>query len=53
MLSRASHIDNMAKPTLETIAEATQIGAGEFYQVMSEGIQSNYPVTTGLMPLGL
>ena len=40
----------MAKPTLETIAEATQIGAGEFYQVMSEGIQSNYPVTTGLMP---
>lgn len=50
MLSRASHIDNMAKPTLETIAEATQIGAGEFYQVMSEGIQSNYPVTTGLMP---
>lgn len=50
MLSRASHIDNMANPSLETIAEATQIGAGEFYQVMSEGIQSNYPVTTGLMP---
>lgn len=50
MLSRASHIDNMVKPSLEVIAEATQIGAGEFYQIMSEGFQSNYPVTTGLMP---
>ena len=50
MLSRASHIDNMAKPSLETIAEATQVGAGEFYQIMSEGIQCNYPVTTGLLP---
>lgn len=50
MLSRASHIDNIAKPTLDMISEATQVGAGEFYQVMSEGIQSNYPVTTGLMP---
>ena len=50
MLSRASHIDDMSKPTIETIAEATQIGAGEFYQVMSEGFQSNYPVTSGLMP---
>ena len=50
MLSRASHIDNMAKPNLEMIAEASQVGAGEFYQVMSEGFQFNYPVTTGLMP---
>lgn len=50
MLSRASHIDNMSKPTIEMIAEATQIGAGEFYQIMSEGFQSNYPVTVGLMP---
>jgi beta-mannosidase len=50
MLSRASHVDNMADPTLESITEATQIGAGEFYQIMSEGFQFNYPVTTGLMP---
>lgn len=50
MLSRASHIDNMRNPTLESIAEATQIGAGEFYQIMSEKVQSNYPVTAGLMP---
>lgn len=50
MLSRASHIDNMSNPSLESISEATQVGAGEFYQVMSDAIQSNYPVTTGLMP---
>ena len=50
MLSRASHIDDMSNPTLESIAEASQVGAGEFYQVMSEGLQGNYPVTTGLMP---
>ncbi len=50
MLSRASHIDNMANPSLESISEASQIGAGEFYQVMSEKLQSNYPVTVGVMP---
>lgn len=50
MLSRASHIDDMSNPTLESISEATQIGAGEFYQVLSEKVQGNYPVTTGLMP---
>lgn len=50
MLSRASHIDNIAEPSLETLAEATQIGAGEFYQVLSELLQANYPTTAGLMP---
>ncbi|UBM59971.1 beta-mannosidase [Marinilongibacter aquaticus] len=50
MLSRASHIDNMQNPSLESIAEASQIGAGEFYQVMSDLVQANYPVTTGLLP---
>ncbi|UZR99549.1 glycoside hydrolase family 2 protein [Chondrinema litorale] len=50
MLSRASHIDDMKNPTIESIAEASQIGSGEFYQIMSEKIQSNYPVTAGLMP---
>lgn len=50
MLSRASHITNIADPTIEEITEATQIGTGEFYQVMSEKIQGAYPVTTGLMP---
>lgn len=50
MLSRASHIDDMKNPSIESITEATQIGAGEFYQVLSEKMQGNYPVTTGLMP---
>lgn len=50
MLSRASHIDNMNDPSIESVTEATQIGAGEFYQVLSEKVQGNYPVTTGLMP---
>ncbi len=50
MLSRASHIDNMSDPTIESVTEATQVGAGEFYQILSEKMQGNYPVTTGLMP---
>jgi beta-mannosidase len=50
MLSRASHIIDVADPTIDEMAEASQIGAGEFYQVFSEKVQGNYPVTTGLMP---
>ncbi|TDB67410.1 glycoside hydrolase family 2 protein [Arundinibacter roseus] len=50
MLSRASHISDMKDPSLETISEATQVGAGEFYQIFSEKMQGNYPVTAGLMP---
>jgi len=50
MLSRASHITDVTDPTIEAISEASQIGAGEFYQVLSEKVQGNYPVTAGLMP---
>lgn len=50
MLSRASHVADVTDPTLETISEASQIGAGEFYQIFSEKMQGNYPVTAGLMP---
>lgn len=50
MLSRASHIVDVADPSIEEIAEASQIGAGEFYQVFSEKVQGNYPVTAGLLP---
>jgi beta-mannosidase len=50
MLSRASHISDMNDPTIESVSEATQIGAAEFYQIFSEKTQANYPVTTGLMP---
>jgi beta-mannosidase len=50
MLSRASHMADMSNPSLESLAEATQVAAGEFYQVMCEKIMANYPVTTGLLP---
>lgn len=50
MLSRASHIADVSSPSLETLAESTQIGAGEFYQIFSDQVQANYPVTAGLMP---
>src|SRR5207237_57513 len=44
MLSRASHISDMNAPTIDAMTEATQVGAGEFYQVLSEKVQGNYPV---------
>lgn len=50
MLNRASHIIDMTNPSIKDITEATQIGAGEWYQIMSEKVQGNYPVTTGLIP---
>lgn len=50
MLSRASHIVDMTDPSLEEISEASQVGAGEWYQIVSEKMQGNYPVTAGLMP---
>jgi beta-mannosidase len=50
MLSRASHISDLSNPDIETMTEASQIGAGEWYQIVSEKMQGNYPVTTGLMP---
>nr|WP_295926247.1 sugar-binding domain-containing protein [uncultured Dyadobacter sp.] len=50
MLSRASHIVDVTDPSIEDIAEASQVGAGEFYQVFSEKVQGNYPVTAGLIP---
>ena len=50
MLSRASHITDVTDPTIDAVTEASQVGAGEFYQVFSEKVQGNFPVTTGLMP---
>ena len=50
MLGRASQIDDLHAPTLETLSESTQIGAGEFYQIVSDVTQANWPTTSGLMP---
>lgn len=49
MISRASHIDDMRNPTIASISEASQIGSGEFYQVLTDGMLSNYPNSTGLL----
>lgn len=48
-MSRASQVEDVRTPTIETLAEATQISAGEYYQIESEGVQNNYPMTTGLL----
>ncbi len=50
MLSRASHFVTAADMDLESLAFGSQMGAGEFYQAMCEGVEANYPVTTGMMP---
>ncbi|MGB3850571.1 MAG: beta-mannosidase [Tunicatimonas sp.] len=50
MLSRASHILDVGNPSLADLAEATQVGSGEFYQILSEEVQANYPATSGLLP---
>ena len=49
MLSRASHVADVRAPSLETLAEATQIGAGET-QILSEQVQANYPATAASSP---
>ncbi|MEN6454130.1 MAG: sugar-binding domain-containing protein [Prolixibacteraceae bacterium] len=50
MLSRASHIVNLENASIESITEASQVGTGEWYQIVSEKMQGNYPVTNGIMP---
>jgi beta-mannosidase len=50
MIARASHIADVSAPSLETLVEASQIAAGEFYQILSEVMQANYPATSGLLP---
>jgi len=47
---RASHIDNISNTTLAAVSEAVQAATGEYYQILSDAIQGNYPVTAGLMP---
>jgi beta-mannosidase len=50
LLSRASQIDDMTAPTLEEYSSAGQVATGEFIQIVSDILQANYPVTTGLSP---
>lgn len=50
MTSRISQIIDMKDITLEDICEAAQVQAYEFYQLMIQSMQENYPVCGGLMP---
>jgi beta-mannosidase len=50
LLSRASQVDDMTAPSLEEYSVAGQVATGEFLQIVSDILQANYPVTTGLSP---
>jgi beta-mannosidase len=50
LLARASQIDDMKAPSLEEYSTAGQVATGEFLQVVSDVLQANYPVTSGLSP---
>jgi beta-mannosidase len=49
ILNRSSHITPVKGISVEELAEASQIGAAEFFQLLIEAARSNYPVTTGVM----
>jgi beta-mannosidase len=53
LVARASQIDDMTAPNLQSFCDASQIAAGEFIQIVSDLSQANFPVTTGLMPWSL
>jgi beta-mannosidase len=53
MWSRATQVDDLSAPNLETFSEASQVASGEFSQIVSDLVQANYPTTTGLMPWSL
>ena len=50
MLSRASHIADMSAPTIEALSEASQLGAAEFCQILSEQVASTAAVGYGNYP---
>lgn len=50
MLARASSIQDVHNISLPDLVEATQISSCEFYQIMTQAMRENYPITTGLMP---
>jgi beta-mannosidase len=50
LLARASQIDDMKAPSLEEYSIAGQVATGEFMQIVSDFLQANYPVSTGMSP---
>lgn len=50
MTARISQITDMANLTLAELCEASQVQAYEFYQLMIQAMQENYPRCGGVMP---
>ena len=50
LLARASQVDDMKAPSLEEYSVAGQVATGEFMQIVSDFLQANYPVSTGMSP---
>jgi len=50
MTARISQITDMKNITLEELCEASQVQAYEFYQLMIDAMQENYPTCGGIMP---
>lgn len=46
----ASQILDIKAPSLEEYSLAGQVATGEFIQIVSDFLQSNYPVSTGMSP---
>ena len=50
LMARASQLDDMKAPSLEDYSVAGQVATGEYIQIVSDFVQANYPVSTGLSP---
>src|ERR1035437_7844018 len=50
LMARASQLDDMKAPSLEEYSVAGQAATGEYIQIVSDFVQANYPVSTGLSP---
>ncbi len=50
MTARISQITDVNKASLEELCEASQVQVYEFYQLMIQSMQENFPVCGGVMP---
>lgn len=50
MMARNSQITDLSKASLEAVCEASQVQVYEFYQLMIQSMQENFPVCGGIMP---
>lgn len=50
MMARNSQVIDLRKASLKDICEASQVQVYEFYQLMIQSMQENFPVCGGIMP---